>query len=50
MVIKVGCCIGLQGCMIEDEIEVPDDLSLEKIEEEAREWAHGRFAWWFEIK
>ena len=44
--IKVGCSIGIQGCKIEDEIEVDDDATSEEIDLEAREWALSHFEWW----
>ncbi len=48
MKIKVGVSMGLQGCKIEDEIDVEDDATEEEIEAEAREWAFDHIEWWFE--
>ena len=48
MTIKVGCSMLLQGCKIEAEIEVSDDVTPEGIEAEVREWALGQFDWWHE--
>lgn len=46
--IKVGVSIGLQGCKIEDEIEVEDEASVEEVEEVVREWALGHVDWWYD--
>lgn len=46
MLIKVGCSLSLQGCKIEDEIEVEDSSSQEEIEEDVREWAFQHFEYW----
>lgn len=46
--IKVGISMRLQGCEIEEEIEVEDDATEEDIEEQVREWAFGNVEWWHE--
>ncbi len=50
MTLKVGCSMGLQGCQIEDEIEIEDGTTEEEVEAAAREWALERFEWWVEVK
>jgi hypothetical protein len=46
VIVKVGCSIGLQGCRIEDEIEVDDNATQEDIEQQVKEWAMGHFDYW----
>jgi len=46
--IKVGCCMGLQGCQSDDVIEVEDESTHSDIEQEVRQWALEHFDWWWE--
>jgi len=46
--IKVGVSIGLQGCKIEDTIEVEDDATEDDIDLQTREWALDHVDWWYE--
>lgn len=44
--IKVGVSMHLQGCKIEDVIEVEDDATQDDIDAEVREWALQYVEWW----
>lgn len=44
--IEVGVAMGLQGCRIEDSIEVEDDATDSEIEDQVREWALSHVEWW----
>ena len=46
--LKVGIEMGLQGCHVEDEIEVEDDATPDQIDKEVREWAFQHVQWWHE--
>lgn len=48
MKLRVCVSMGLQGCEIEDEIEVSDDATEGEIEDEVSEWAHQHVEWWYE--
>jgi hypothetical protein len=44
--IKVGVSMGLEGCVVEEEIEVEDEATEAQIESEVREWALQHVEWW----
>ncbi len=48
--INVGCSMGLQGCRIEDTIEVEDEATPDEIEGEVREWAFQHFEYWHDAE
>lgn len=48
MTVKAGVSLGLQGCKIEDDLEIEDGSTEQEIEEFVREWALQHVEWWHE--
>lgn len=49
MMVRAVVAMGLQGCKIEDEIDIEDGSTEEEIETEVRNWALEKVEWWHEI-